>query len=263
MMAVYDRVEVLSAIGGVIGPLTAGEFELVAARGGLDAEVLKEGLAPYEGRLCPYPDELWSWLDAEMVLRPVPGTSSQEQEAVVPLWTEEGPARRGLRLRFTPIGRRGFLDVKVIGLEDVVPRPEWGSFTPATSREVPPVRVAPRGDNPVPGRWRPALREVVHRLAGGDFDGLARDEILAPVGHPSHVMIRSTLNDYGDRLVDLPDDPWGWSDFTPSDHGQGRYAIVLSLWTVSQSPSQLTLEADIDDRGPEGVQVQVIGAHVL
>ncbi|GGK79103.1 hypothetical protein GCM10011509_29550 [Ornithinimicrobium pekingense] len=252
----------VSAVGGVVGALSAGELSLVAGRGGLSVDQLREGLVGCEDRLRPYPDALWSWLDELLALVPVEGTRPVEHETVVPLWTDEGAAQLGLRLRLVPVGRRGYLDARVVGFEEIDPAPEWSGFAegsvgePATSLAVP-------GDTPVPERWRPALREVVSRLARGDFDGLARDGVLAPVRHPSHEMVREGLQGYPDRLVELPADPWPWSDFTPADHGPGRYAVVLPLWTAGQSPSDLSLEADIDDRGADDVRVQVIGAHVL
>ena len=258
----YSRPEVVSAVGGVIGALSAGELSLVTGRGGLSAEQLRDGLVGVEDRLRPYPDALWSWLDEHLVLVAVEGTSPVEHETVVPLWTDEGAARRGLRLRLVPVGTRGFLDARIVGVEDVDRVPEWAGFT-GVSADEPAASLAMPGDNAVPERWRPALREVVSRLARGDFDGLARDGVLAPVGHPSHTMVRGGLEAYPDRLVDLPEDWWRWSDLASADHGPGRYALVLSLWTAGQSPSRLSLEADIDDRGADDVRVQVIGAHVL
>ena len=185
----YSRPEVVSAVGGVIGALSAGELSLVTGRDGLGLDELRDGLVGLEGRLRPYPDALWSWLDEHLILLAVEGTSPVEHETVVPVWTDEGAARRGLRLRLVSVGTRGFLDARIVGVEDVDRVPEWAGFT-GVSADEPAASLAMPGDNAVPERWRPALREVVSRLARGDFDGLARDGVLAPVGHPSHTMVR-------------------------------------------------------------------------
>lgn len=260
--APFRREEVLSAIGGVMGLLAAGEVAMVAERGGLDEEDLRRGLVAYEGQLRPYPDQFWSWLDERCVLAPVPGATGAEHEVVVPLWTDTGPADRGLRLRLTPLGSRG-LDACVVGFEDVAPDPGWAVMTVTpSSGAYSDGDPAPRG-NSIPERWRTALRELVYRLVRGDYEGLARDGILPPAGHPVHDMVTREIHDYPGRLVDLPDEAWAWASHDPPDHGPGRYAVLLGLWVAHDHPSHLTLEADVDDRGSGGTHLQVIGVHVL
>ena len=46
------------------------------------------------------------------------------------------------------------------------------------------------GAHPVPERWRPHLREVVHRLVVGDYEGLERDGVIFDVDVPGRDMVK-------------------------------------------------------------------------
>jgi hypothetical protein len=97
----------------------------------------------------------------------------------------------------------------------------------------------------VPEGHRPALRRELDALVAG-----RRPDLLTWVRR---------YGEAGATLVPQPDLIWthGWADFLVRDDGSA--CGVLPLWTSDESPSDLSVEFEID---PDGV-VTLTDLHVL
>lgn len=113
----------------------------------------------------------------------------------------------------------------------------------------------------VPVRFRPALAEVVERLAALDYQGLKRDGIDPCPDSDLSIWIR----DYGDAgatIVPLPGEAWAEADAGPAGARPGQWWVVLPLWTREEGRSDLSLEATVTESSGE-VSVVIDGIHVL
>ena len=113
----------------------------------------------------------------------------------------------------------------------------------------------------VPARFRPALSEVVERLAALDYQGLKRDGIDPFPDSDLSVWIRN-YGGAGATIVPLPGEAWAEADAVPIDARPGQWWVVLPLWTREEGMSDLSLEATVTE-SPGGVMVVIHGIHVL
>lgn len=113
----------------------------------------------------------------------------------------------------------------------------------------------------VPARFRPALSEIVERLAALDYQGLKSDGIDPFPESDLSVWIRN-YGEAGATIVPLPDGAWAEADAGPVDARRGQWWVVLPLWTREEGMSDLSLEATVtESRG--GVIVVVDDIRVL
>jgi hypothetical protein len=113
----------------------------------------------------------------------------------------------------------------------------------------------------VPARFRPALAEVVERLAVLDYQGLKRDGIDPRPDSDLSMWIRN-YGDAGATIVPLPDEAWAAADAGLVDAHPGEWWVVLPLWTREEGMSDLSLEATITVTSGE-VMVVIDDIHVL
>lgn len=63
-------------------------------------------------------------------------------------------------------------------------------------------------ERPIPTAWRPVIRKIVQAFAGQDYqlsDGLPG---VAPVSPDTSEQIRKYVEDYGAKLIELPEESW-------------------------------------------------------
>ena len=100
----------------------------------------------------------------------------------------------------------------------------------------------PDAEHPIPGAWRPMLREVVHCFAQGDYRLKQGIRGVEPVSVATVEHIREYLADYGATLVELPDETWQTS---VSQWIDPHWEILVDLWTAEEGRSDLVLLADV------------------
>ncbi len=91
----------------------------------------------------------------------------------------------------------------------------------------------------VPEAFRDAIRDLVGALVRGDFDALDQDGRSGRVGGDG---LRRAIGEYGQTLVDLPDEAF---DLTEAGSVAGRpdeWWIVVPMWTAEEGRSDLSLE---------------------
>lgn len=144
--------------------------------------------------------------------------------------------------------------VGFVPVERLEPLPE----PPAPPR--PPRRPPPKSEEPVPVRWRPALAELVRRLVVGDYAGLIADGIWTEIpGHDG--WLAESIGTYPGELVELPEEGWDWSPYEDRSEWEPGWSYV-DLWTTEHQPSDLTMEAAINEDGDQ-LQVQLLNVHVM
>jgi hypothetical protein len=108
----------------------------------------------------------------------------------------------------------------------------------------------PHDARPVPEPWRPILRRVVHAFAQGSYDLATGPAFVAPVSPSTAEQIREYVADYGETLIDLPDEAWNTS---VCQWMEAHWDVLVDLWTAESGRSDLVLavrvfEADGEHR---------------
>jgi hypothetical protein len=96
--------------------------------------------------------------------------------------------------------------------------------------------------HPIPDAWRAHLREIVKALAERDY-GLSRGiPCVAPASTATADQIRAYVTDFGEELVDLPDETWNSS---LSQWMGTHWDVLVDLWTVESGRSDLVLNVRV------------------
>ena len=96
--------------------------------------------------------------------------------------------------------------------------------------------------HPVPDAWRAHLREIVKALAERDY-GLSRGiPCVAPASTATADQIRAYVTDFGEELVDVPDETWKSS---LSQWMGTHWEILVDLWTAEEGRSDLVFGGDV------------------
>lgn len=99
----------------------------------------------------------------------------------------------------------------------------------------------------VPARFRPALADVVARLAAVDYEGLKRDGIdPSPYDADLSMWIRN-YGEAGATIVPLPDEAWAKAEAWPIESHPDQMLVVVDLWTREEGMSDLSLEATVTE----------------
>ena len=91
---------------------------------------------------------------------------------------------------------------------------------------------------PVATAWRSDLSAVVCRLAKGDHALQDRPSRVAPVSNEVAEQMRRSVNDYGQKILPLPDESWRSSI---AQWMGGYWEVLIDLWTAEEGESDLVL----------------------
>lgn len=89
---------------------------------------------------------------------------------------------------------------------------------------------------PIPSAWRSTIREIVHAFVLGDYRIGTPIAGVRPIPAQDARQIEDYIRDYGETLVDLPDDTW---DSSVCIWLGTRWDALVDLWTVSEGRSDL------------------------
>ena len=104
--------------------------------------------------------------------------------------------------------------------------------------EVPVVKDASK-QGPIPSTWRPVIRDIVKAFVQGDFKISAGIPGVSPVRDNVAKQIEAYVKDYGETLVDLPDETW---DSSVCIWTGERWDTIVDLWTLREGRSDLILQ---------------------
>lgn len=100
----------------------------------------------------------------------------------------------------------------------------------------------PDGAHPIPSDWRPTLRAVVSAFVEGDYRLLRVIPRVAPVSEKTAEQARAYVAEYGETLVELPDETWKTS---VAQWYQTHWDVLVDLWTKESGRSDMVLHARV------------------
>lgn len=114
------------------------------------------------------------------------------------------------------------------------------------------------GEGPIPSAWRPVLKNIVDAFARQDY-GLANGiPGVNPVSEETATQIRQYIEEYGAKLVALPEESWSTSVcIWMEDH----WDALIDLWTEEEGSSDLVLQVHVSEAGG-GYTVSVYMVYV-
>ena len=106
-----------------------------------------------------------------------------------------------------------------------------------------PIAVKDEGTaHPISASWRPLLRRVVSAFVRGDFALETGLPGVAPVPAGVAEHIRTYVADYGEVLVELPEETWTSSRAQWMDP---HWHVIVDLWTEAEGRSDLVLTGNM------------------
>ena len=123
--------------------------------------------------------------------------------------------------------------------------------------EKPPVLPVKDGESerPIPTAWRPILKDIVHAFVNHDYQLSAGIRGVEPVSAETADHIREYIANYGEVLVDLPDETWTSS--VCIWYGN-RWDALVDLWTVSEGRSDLVLNVQVSEAQDDFISVYMV-----
>jgi len=105
---------------------------------------------------------------------------------------------------------------------------------------------APEEQQPVRVEWRLALSQVVAAFAAGNCRLDPGVPGVEPLSTSSATQISDYIQDYGARLVPLPEESWESSVCIWGGH---HWDVLVDLWTTEEGRSDLVMHAHVSPSG--------------
>jgi hypothetical protein len=112
--------------------------------------------------------------------------------------------------------------------------------------------------HPAATAWRPTLKEIIRAFASGDFALERGVPAVAPVTSEVAQQISNYVKEYGETLVELPEDSW---DASISQWMQSHSEVLVDPWTEESGRSDLVLSARVYER-EGGFVFEIDSVHV-
>ncbi|CAL2083991.1 conserved protein of unknown function [Tenacibaculum sp. 190524A05c] len=95
---------------------------------------------------------------------------------------------------------------------------------------------------PIPHIWRPIFKEIVKAFVKGDYNLISEIKNVNPISNETAKQIRDYIEDYGEELVELPNETWNSSVYIC----YGDYwNVLIDLYTKEEGLSDLVLNAEV------------------
>ena len=111
---------------------------------------------------------------------------------------------------------------------------------------------------PVPTVWRNTFRLIAEALKEGDFKLNLRVSDARSISAKDAAIITANIRDYGDQLIDLPDDTWSTS---VCQWMLDYWEVYIDLFTANESASDLVLAVRVYEDGTSYIY-EVQSVHV-
>ncbi len=112
--------------------------------------------------------------------------------------------------------------------------------------------------HPIPLEWRRLLRDIVKRLAAGDF-ALSDLPFVSSVSRRTQEQIKAYLAQYREALIDLPEATWSSS---VAQWTETHWEVLVDLWTKESGNSDLCLSVRVFEVAGGGYRMEVDSVHV-
>ncbi|MFC7339216.1 hypothetical protein ACFQY0_18625 [Haloferula chungangensis] len=110
---------------------------------------------------------------------------------------------------------------------------------------------------PIPVEWRQTIREIVKSFVRRDYRLTDRIAGVGPVNGDTAQQIQGYIEDYGETLIELPDESWATS--VASLQAPGRWEFLVDLWTEESGRSDMVLHGDLEGEGSD----QIVRIHLV
>jgi hypothetical protein len=116
----------------------------------------------------------------------------------------------------------------------------------------------PHNEHPIPASWRPTLWGIVQVYVQRRYELAAELAHVAPISPSVAKQIREYIEDYGEELIDLPDEAWD----TSVCRWMGTHLdVIVDLWTTESGRSDMVLSVRVfEDNG--GYRFEIDSVHV-
>lgn len=99
---------------------------------------------------------------------------------------------------------------------------------------------------PIPHIWRPTFRAIVNAFVEADYGLSAGVKDVNPVLENTVTQIKEYVEDYGEVLIELPNETWETSVYI----SYGNYwDVLIDLYTEAEGRSDLVLNAEVRENG--------------
>lgn len=98
--------------------------------------------------------------------------------------------------------------------------------------------------HPIAEAWRPTIRAIVRALAEGDYELVRGIPSVSPPEEKRVAQMRVYVDDFGETLVELPDETWGTS---VSQWMETHWDLLVDLWTKESGRSELALSLRVSE----------------
>jgi hypothetical protein len=116
----------------------------------------------------------------------------------------------------------------------------------------------PHDEHPVAESWRPILRDVVAAFARADFGIAGGLPHVTPVLSSTAEQIRQYVTDYGETLIDLPEEAWATS---VASWQRLYWDVLVDLWTAESGRSDMVLDVRVYEVGDQ-YRFEIISVYV-
>ena len=99
-------------------------------------------------------------------------------------------------------------------------------------------------ERPIPTVWRPIFRQIVQSFVTHDYYVKSRPHEVSPIDAATAKQIREYIDDYGEKLIELPEGAWESSVcIWMEDH----WDVLIDLWSEAEGRSDLVLSATVSE----------------
>jgi len=95
---------------------------------------------------------------------------------------------------------------------------------------------------PIPHEWRPIFKAILDAFANEDYQLSAGIKNVNPVSISTATQIEEYIEEYGEELIELPEDTWRSSVYI---YYGNYWNVLIDLYTKGEGRSDLVLNAEV------------------
>lgn len=109
---------------------------------------------------------------------------------------------------------------------------------------------------PIPHLWRPTFKAIVSAFVKQDYGLSAGVKNVSPVSVNTAEQIKEYIEDYGEELIELPNEAWDTSVYICY---RNYWNVLIDLFTKEEGLSDLVLNAEVREvKGEYIVEVRLV-----
>jgi len=98
---------------------------------------------------------------------------------------------------------------------------------------------------PIPHIWRPIFKNIVKAFVNKDYNLSVGVNNVNLVSDKTAEQIQEYIEDYGEELIDLPDETWDTSVYI---YYSEYWNVIIDLFTKNEGLSDLVLNAEVREK---------------